>query len=730
MRYWGINKMEQNITNFKEIVKQIEEGKILLPDFQREFVWTEEETQKKIVASVLARMPIGSILLLESRAEEYSSKIIGCRNKKPNVNSDTLVKFLLDGQQRVTVLTNVFSNAIHNQCDKISDLISPKLKRRFFLRIPKWSNINDLPQISEANDLFGVYDLVFKYKNPDMEEPKFLSGDILPYVECFDFQKDDGKPYNPKVNLSTELDTFCVAYSEGYLVPLFLLVPSKGDRSAQIQLRYNTIVDEISKNIKNEIMSYYVDLSDSKKDIFIEKMFPEKSEQDVLKSNHDAFDGYMDYRVVNWKNELHQYLDSCVQKISLNQMIVKADQRARAIDIYENLNKGGVSLNTFDLIMARVAKVSKDNFYNRIVTYMKDEKAYNKAVLPDKIKKSIENLIDTKKYNATINTQCYDERKNVIISKYIDAFLDVLSLYCYNKNFEPELFKIENMKREQILRIDPEEINNNCETVCIALDRALFFFQTRCGIRYVSEINYSLMLVLIAVIFLRDELFVDKGVHDKLEAWYWSVVFSGEYDKDQNTNMISNLQSMVKTLTKTNDVSWIRDLSHYILNGQNFSDREFLLMTREERYPKIVMRSFICQYFLSLTYADMFDSTLILSVFSDKAGELEQHHIIPLGTTTKIGETTSKLRKDSSNICNSPLNFVYITKSANKEISDDTLDVYAKKILYSAKTALHISTSYTETTDLTNSDCVRSMLGERFDYLKGAIQQEVHELLL
>lgn len=103
-----------NYSDFKEIVRDIDDRKILLPDFQRDFVWKDEERQKKIVASVLTKMPIGSILLLTSSADEYCSKIIG-RNADLNTSDITGdVDFLLDGQQRITVLTNVFSNVIHD----------------------------------------------------------------------------------------------------------------------------------------------------------------------------------------------------------------------------------------------------------------------------------------------------------------------------------------------------------------------------------------------------------------------------------------------------------------------------------------------------------------------------------------------------------------------------------------------------------------------------------------
>ena len=38
-----INMANHNISDFKEIVRDIDNKKILLPDFQRDFVWKDEE---------------------------------------------------------------------------------------------------------------------------------------------------------------------------------------------------------------------------------------------------------------------------------------------------------------------------------------------------------------------------------------------------------------------------------------------------------------------------------------------------------------------------------------------------------------------------------------------------------------------------------------------------------------------------------------------------------------
>ena len=61
--------MENQRLDFGEIVRKIAEDKMLLPDFQRGFVWKDEE-QRKIVASVLAKMPIAKIFFKNSKVGE------------------------------------------------------------------------------------------------------------------------------------------------------------------------------------------------------------------------------------------------------------------------------------------------------------------------------------------------------------------------------------------------------------------------------------------------------------------------------------------------------------------------------------------------------------------------------------------------------------------------------------------------------------------------------------
>ncbi len=107
-----MEKMKQTV-DFNEIIKEIEDNQILLPDFQRNFVWSDKRTQSKLVASVLCKMPLGSILVLTSLAGEFAAKV----NKK----------FYKDLIEEVKKLRSYFMDAIP---DVISTVCSSYIKQK------------------------------------------------------------------------------------------------------------------------------------------------------------------------------------------------------------------------------------------------------------------------------------------------------------------------------------------------------------------------------------------------------------------------------------------------------------------------------------------------------------------------------------------------------------------------------------------------------------------------
>ena len=574
----------KNISDLTELIKQIEAKEILLPDFQREFVWKDVDQQKQLISSVLARMPVGSILLLQSsNPKEFSSKALG---RKQPINTDTLggnVEYLLDGQQRMTVLTNVFSNAIFQGLPSVNDLVAPvALKRRFFIKLPKWKPNGD-------NDIFGFYSLTFPTDNLG-ENPTYLSGDILPNLEVIEFNKNDKRAFNPFIPdekiKPNDLAKFCVSKADCYLIPLYLIASNdkkNGNKKSRIK-------ELIKDDFLSDVNDYYNSSLQEEQERLFKKYEGDPDEVDNFKKAiSPTFD--------TWWSNFESYLTACITKIIMNQIVVSEAQRGRAIDIYENLNRGGVSLSTFDLITAKVAVVNSETLYHRLIKHIEELSEIDKSVIPECMDTEVSKLVD---YNASLTLGCYNEGSNTIAPKYLNAFLDIISLRCHNKNFISDGYKLDYIKQDKILDLKPEEIDQNVEVTCKGIDRACFFLQTRCGVRKISEVNNLFILVLLASIFIKDEWFHDKKVHNLLEAWYWCAIFSGEFDKDQNKNFIKNIQLLVKNLRHEQDVDWLKEMKSKILNVQDYSDKKLLLYEKveNEHYPKKNLADYICQYLL------------------------------------------------------------------------------------------------------------------------------------
>ena len=96
-----------------EILKDVNSGKIQLPDFQRGWVWDDNRI-KGIIASVAKSFPIGAIMLLETGNDNIKFKtkpvegVIGLNGVKPEL-------LILDGQQRITSLYQaIITNRVVN----------------------------------------------------------------------------------------------------------------------------------------------------------------------------------------------------------------------------------------------------------------------------------------------------------------------------------------------------------------------------------------------------------------------------------------------------------------------------------------------------------------------------------------------------------------------------------------------------------------------------------------
>ena len=88
----------------------IDDGLIKIPKFQRDFVWTKEQTAQ-LIDSIIKGFPIGTFILWKTREELKHFKNIGNINL-PDPPKGDKVYYVLDGQQRITALYAVRKGAV------------------------------------------------------------------------------------------------------------------------------------------------------------------------------------------------------------------------------------------------------------------------------------------------------------------------------------------------------------------------------------------------------------------------------------------------------------------------------------------------------------------------------------------------------------------------------------------------------------------------------------------
>ena len=87
--------------DLRDLLRDAHTGSLQLPDFQRSYVWDDEDVQN-LIASVAKGYPIGAFLSLETGGEvNFKPRLLEGIAEKPGVSPSDL---LLDGQQRLTSL--------------------------------------------------------------------------------------------------------------------------------------------------------------------------------------------------------------------------------------------------------------------------------------------------------------------------------------------------------------------------------------------------------------------------------------------------------------------------------------------------------------------------------------------------------------------------------------------------------------------------------------------------
>ena len=126
--------VQSNDTNLSDLLNMVSSGKAQLPEFQRSWVWSDSKI-KKLIESIASGFPMGAAMFLENGGNiKFKCRLFEGVDKNITTIPDYLV---LDGQQRLTTLSQVFYNksAVNTTTDN-----GKTISRYYYLDIKKATN--------------------------------------------------------------------------------------------------------------------------------------------------------------------------------------------------------------------------------------------------------------------------------------------------------------------------------------------------------------------------------------------------------------------------------------------------------------------------------------------------------------------------------------------------------------------------------------------------------------
>ncbi|WP_187620193.1 DUF262 domain-containing protein [Selenomonas ruminis] len=722
----GVNA--NNKKSFNELLKNEINGDLVLPDFQRGFVWKIDQ-QKALAATFLTRIPLTSLLLLQGTKKDFGYKRLCVKNKEISDVSteDARCIFLLDGQQRLSTLKNVFSD-VYSSCngewESVFDKIDNKLKYRWFINL--WSN-KRVDENTEFDDVFGI-ERLSKPKQLDKLEPV----DLIDYIEYRKIKKGDVKN---KENIKWWHPSFLYfsdnrtpAYeskkraAEEYMIPLYKFF---SDENSNVKV--TAIITAIAKSRAEALKAEIAEGVKEVDEIFVEeeqrKLYDEKPEVawEELRNN--------------WADAMNEMVAKTVSQdiyfIELN-----ADEIGRAVTIFENMNASGTRLSVFDLVVARAATGNRgcDSLISCINERLKEEFA-----IPNALASNIKEMVNIAEDMKLIKDDEIDtDFKNAFISMLpVKKKIDSIS----NKNGSMVKISSDDLKQNKILKLSSDEIYSSVNDVIDALKRAYAFLQYRCGLISIKNLSYRLMIIPIACIFLDKERWNNKVILDRVECWYWASIFDGSFSANQNNKSSEDIKKLFD-FAVGGYTSIFDERINNVFNLRGYSDLDALLGTDDYSWNE-AMHQGILSYILSRNPLD-FQKTASIHLRAWEAArkltvsynhvdyviDLHDHHLIPLcqDMDNKYSDSEKNLRKDKKFILNSPLNRTYITSEANTRISKDKIDSYMNDINGYSTNEHFIPSSLKKKKNENNETYYRRVLTDRYKLLSEEMKKELEYL--
>lgn len=197
-------KLKPDSMSYEDLIDEVDNGLIKVPAFQRDFVWQLKDVVS-LLDSIYHGYPIGSFLFWETNDYLHSLRNIG-NLELPQVPEGRFVKYVLDGQQRITSLYAAVKEATVD---------GKKYVVYFDLENKKFVTANDLDGNIDANRYVSLAKILDKVnhgvdmlKLPTEEKQRAFYNVFMAFMEYpFPFVRVKDQPIEVVCNIFERINT-------------------------------------------------------------------------------------------------------------------------------------------------------------------------------------------------------------------------------------------------------------------------------------------------------------------------------------------------------------------------------------------------------------------------------------------------------------------------------------------------------------------------------------------
>jgi len=230
--------------SLQDILDDVREGKIQLPEFQRGWVWDDEHI-RSLLASISLSYPIGAVMMLEAGNTDvrFKARLLEGVHLDPDPVPE---RFVLDGQQR---LTSLFQALCLDKPVATHDMRGKSIQRWYYLDMAKSLD----PHLDREDAILGFADdrKVKNFRGEVIEDYSERKAEyqqcIFPLARifnCADWRKEFNKYWRydeEKIKLFDEFEEVLIKRFEQYHVPVIkLLKETPKEAVCQVFEKVNT----------------------------------------------------------------------------------------------------------------------------------------------------------------------------------------------------------------------------------------------------------------------------------------------------------------------------------------------------------------------------------------------------------------------------------------------------------------------------------------------------------